>query len=118
MLIDRAPDGLDLGDATKVRLVADRISAIGKGIEPWDAIDTGCFVLTRAVFGALRQVPASEPRTVSSAMRGLVGRGALFAIDIGQVRWADVDTPLDRESAERLLIGGRRASSNSASARS
>jgi choline kinase len=103
LLVDRAPDGLDLGDATRVRLADDRITAIGKGIEPWDAIDTGCFVLTAAVFEALRQVPASEPRTVSSAMRGLVGRGTLFAIDIGHVRWADVDTPSDREFAERLL---------------
>jgi choline kinase len=103
LLVDRAPDGLDLGDATRVRLADDRITAIGKGIEPWDAIDTGCFVLTAAVFEALRQVPASEPRTVSSAMRGLVGLGTLFAIDIGHVRWADVDTPSDREFAERLL---------------
>jgi choline kinase len=103
LLVDRAPDGLDLDDATKVRLDGNRISAIGKGIAPWDAIDTGCFSLTGAVFAALRQVPSAEPRTVSSAMRGLVGRGSLFAIDIGRVRWADVDTPADRESAERLL---------------
>jgi choline kinase len=103
LLTDRAPDGPDLDDATKVRLDGDRITAIGKGIDPWDAIDTGCFVLTAAVFEALRQVPATEPRTVSSAMRGLAGRRALFAVDIGGVRWADVDTPADRESAERLL---------------
>jgi choline kinase len=103
LLVDRAPDGLDLDDATKVRVDGERISAIGKGIEPWDAIDTGCFVLTPAVFDALHQVPPSEPRTVSSAMRALVGRRALFAIEICGVRWADVDTPADRESAERLL---------------
>jgi choline kinase len=103
LLIDRAPDGLDLDDATRVRLDRDRITAIGKGLEPWDAIDTGCFVLTPAVFDALRHVPPTEPRTVSSAMRGLAARRALFGIDIGQIRWADVDTPADRESAERLL---------------
>jgi choline kinase len=103
LLVDRAPVGLDLDDATKVRVDGNRIIAIGKGVEPWDAIDTGCFVLTAAVFDALREVPAAEPRTVSSAMRVLVGRRALFAIDIGSVRWADVDTPADRESAERLL---------------
>lgn len=103
LLIDRAAEGLDLDDATKVRLDGDRISAIGKGLEPWDAIDTGCFVLTAAVFDALRLVPAAEPRTVSSAMRALAGDRALFAVDIRGVRWADVDTPADRDSAERLL---------------
>jgi choline kinase len=103
LLVDHAPDGLDLDDATRVRLDGDWITAIGKGLEPWDAIDTGCFVLTAAVFDALRQVPATEPRTVSSAMRGLAARRALLAIDIGRIRWADVDTPADRESAERLL---------------
>jgi choline kinase len=104
LLVDHAPAGLDLGDATKVRVDGDRITAIGKGITPWDAIDTGCFMLTTTVFDALRRVPATEPRTVSSAMRVLVGRGALVAVDIGHVRWADVDTPADRECAERLLI--------------
>jgi choline kinase len=103
LLVDRSPDGLDLDDATKVRLDGSRISAIGKGIDPWDAIDTGCFVLTGAVFAALRQVASAEPRTVSSAMRNLAGNHSLFAIDIGRVRWADVDTPADRDSAERLL---------------
>jgi choline kinase len=103
LLVDHAPDGLDLDDATRVRVEDGRITAIGKGLDPWHAIDTGSFVLTCAVFEALRQVPASEPRTVSSAMRGLAARRALFAIDIGRVRWADVDTPADRESAARLL---------------
>lgn len=104
LLVDPAPgDDIDLADATKVTLLDGRITAIGKGLTVWDAIDTGCFVLTGAVFDALRQVPASEPRTVSSAMRRLVDRGALYAAAIGGTPWADVDTPADRVVAERLL---------------
>lgn len=103
LLVDRAPVGLDLSDATKVRVVEGRISAIGKNVEPWDAIDTGCFVLTHTVFGALADVGDSEPRTVSSAMRRLVARGLLGAVDIGGVPWVDVDTPSDRADAERLV---------------
>jgi len=103
LLVDRAPVGLDLSDATKVRLTGDYVIEIGKGVEPWGAIDTGCFVLTRGVFAALADVPPSEPRTVSSAMRRLATRGALRATDIGGVPWLDVDTPADRADAERRL---------------
>src|ERR1035437_7617413 len=74
VLVDRAPVDLDLSDATKVRLAGDRVTAIGKAIDPWDAIDAGCFLLTPAVFEALKHVPPSEPRTVSAAMRTLADR--------------------------------------------
>lgn len=101
VLVDRAPAGLDLSDATKVRLAGDRVTAIGKGLDPWDAIDAGCFVLTREVFDALRAVPAGESRTVSSAMRQLVARSALGAAELAEISWIDVDTPDDRDSAEQ-----------------
>jgi len=103
VLVDRTPGDIDLDDATKVRLAGAQVLAIGKGIEPWDAVDAGCFVLTSAVFTALREVPAAEPRTVSSGMRRLAARGLLEAVDLGPLEWVDVDTPADRESAERLL---------------
>jgi len=103
VLVDRAPRDIDLQDATKVRLAGNRVLAIGKGLEPWDAIDAGCFVLTRGVFEALRRAPAAEPRTVSSGMRQLASRGSLGAVHVGSTGWVDVDTPADRESAETLL---------------
>lgn len=103
VLVDRAPRDLDLEDATKVRLAGGRVSAIGKGISPWDAIDAGCFVLTSAIFDALRQVQSDRDRTVSSGMRQLVARGTLGAADVDGLRWVDVDTPADHAIAERLL---------------
>lgn len=103
VLVDRAPVDLDLSDATKVRLDGDRVTAIGKATEPWDAIDAGCFLLTPPVFAALKRVPASEPRTVSAAMRLLVDQQALGVSELHGVRWMDVDTPADRAAAERLL---------------
>ena len=103
VLVDRSPVSLDLSDATKVRVSADRVTAIGKAIEPWDAIDAGCFLLTPAVFDALRDVTAPELRTVSSAMRQLVERRALAAGELHGVPWMDVDTPADHAAAERML---------------
>jgi choline kinase len=103
VLVDRAPVNLDLDDATKVRLTGRRVDAIGKNLEPWDAVDAGCFILTHDVFNALRAAPADEPRSVSSGMRQLASRGQLTAVDIDGMEWMDVDTPADREAAERLL---------------
>lgn len=104
VLVDTAPaSSLDLDDATRVRLDRGTVMAIGKGLPEWDAIDAGCFVLTHAVYDALRQVSADEARSVSSGMRELVRLGALNAIDTDGVEWMDVDTPADREAAERLL---------------
>jgi 1L-myo-inositol 1-phosphate cytidylyltransferase len=103
VLVDGAPLGLDLDDATKVRIKGDRAVAIGKGLDPWDAIDAGCFVLTHDVFDALRRVGSSEPRTVSSGMRQLVERGALGLAHVDGIGWVDVDTPADMQIAERLI---------------
>lgn len=103
VLVDRAPVNLDLDDATKVRLDGRRVRAIGKGLEPWDAIDAGCFVLSHDIFNALQRVPADEPRTVSSGMRQLVADERLTSVDVNGVEWMDVDTPADREAGERLL---------------
>jgi 1L-myo-inositol 1-phosphate cytidylyltransferase len=104
VLVDRAPVGLDVDDATKVRLDGSRVIAIGKAVSPWDAIDAGCFALTPAVFPALRAVTDGRTRTVSSAMRRLVAQRGLSAVGVDGVRWIDVDTPRDREEAERMLV--------------
>jgi len=108
VLVDCMPaHNLDLDDATKVRLNGNRVAAIGKNLDPWDAIDAGCFLLTRQVFDALKSVPGYEPLTVSSGMRQMATRGALGAIDLWEIEWADVDTPADRHTAERLLASSR-----------
>jgi len=103
VLVDRAPVGLDLDDATKVQVENDRVVAIGKAVAPWDAIDAGCFALTHAVFPALRAVADGSARTVSSAMRQLVAQRGLYGVEVNGVRWIDVDTPRDRADAERML---------------
>jgi choline kinase len=103
VLADRAPVSIDLSDATRLRLAGTRVTAIGKQVDPWDAIDAGCFLLKPAVFDAVHAVPPEEPRTVSSAMRQLVRAGGLEAIDIDGVRWIDVDTPSDLKQAELLV---------------
>jgi len=104
VLVDSEPSlHIDLDDATKVQLDGTRVAAIGKALQTWDAIDAGCFLLTHAVFEALRSVPAVEGCTVSAGMRRLVAQGLLGAVDLHGAEWIDVDTPADHEVAERLL---------------
>jgi hypothetical protein len=43
-------------------------------------------------------------------MRRLVAQGRIGWADVGGVAWADVDTPSDRESAERLVLESSRTS--------
>ena len=102
LLVDCAPEGIDVEDATKVRIAGHRITAIGKQINPWDAFDTGCFRLDHRIFGALREAAAEAPPTLSAGMTRLAMAGLLVPVALEGVRWADVDTSGDRNRAETL----------------
>lgn len=103
---DTSPPVEDPDEATKVRIEDGRVVAIGKGLERWDAVDTGVFKLTPAVFDALdAQEPTGEV-TVTDAMTTLVDRGSdLESLDVSGHFWADVDTPADIERVARRLPG-------------
>lgn len=102
LLVDRTAQGIDLDDATKVRIHEGRIRAIGKSLSRWDAVDTGCFRLDARVFEALRRAGREGPPSVSAGMTWLAERGQLAPVYLTDVAWADVDTPVDRERAEHL----------------
>lgn len=108
LLVDFHPVNLDEDDATKVRVAGGLITAIGKDVLPYDAVDTGCFRLDARVFGALRAVARSEPPSVTQGMRRLLGLAQLAAVALTGVRWTDVDTPADHAKAELLLRGAQR----------
>jgi choline kinase len=103
LLVDRQPFYSDEEDATKVRLAGEMITDIGKEIRPWDAVDTGCFLLDSRVFDALREVGRPEERSVTAAMLRLSSHRQLAAVQLRGVTWVDVDTMRDRDEAERLF---------------
>jgi choline kinase len=102
LLVDATAEGIDLDDATKVRIYEGRIRAIGKSLSRWDAVDTGCFRLDARVFEALRLAGREGPPSVSAGMTWLAERGLLVPVYLTDVPWADVDTPGDWERAEHL----------------
>jgi 1L-myo-inositol 1-phosphate cytidylyltransferase len=83
----------DLDDATKVLRNGDRIVDIGKEIAHYDALDTGMFLCSPALFDRLEIAAKEGNCSLSDGMRQLIAEGRLRALEIGEGRWQDLDTP-------------------------
>lgn len=107
LAVDRKLDAIyDMDDATKVQTDTDRIIRIGKALDRFDAVDTGLFRCTPAVFDAIekaRDGSAHGDCTLSEAIERLAPRGLARVHDIGDGRWQDVDTPGALNHAEKLF---------------
>ena len=92
-----------LDDATKVQLTDSTITAIGKALHSYTAIDTGLFFCQPKVFDALQQARTAGEGSLSAGWRRLIPRRQFQALDIGEAFWVDVDTPESLRYAERVL---------------
>jgi choline kinase len=103
--VDMRPAPLEVAEeATRVRLgPGNRIEAIGKGLEPYDALDTGLFVCGPALFDALDDSCAEGDTTLSGGIRKLASRGLMRGVDVGDWLWCDIDTAADLRAAEDLF---------------
>src|SRR6266481_1606810 len=95
----------DLDDATKVFRSGDRIVDIGKEIAHYDALDTGMFLCSPALFDHLEAVTKDGNCSLSDGMRQLAGERRLRALEIGEAHWQDVDTPEALAHAEGVFGG-------------
>lgn len=104
LAIDAGPVSPEVAaEATKVRLRGNRITAIGKDLAPYDALDTGLFVCAPALFPALEIARLAGDTTLSGGIRTLAGRGLMRGADVGSATWCDIDTLEDLAAAETLL---------------
>jgi 1L-myo-inositol 1-phosphate cytidylyltransferase len=104
LAVDSRPTAKAIADeATKVRMSGTRIVAIGKNLVEYDALDTGMFVCSPALFGAIDVSRESGDTTLSGGIRELAGLGLMRGIDIGHAAWYDIDTMADLAHAESLL---------------
>jgi len=83
----------DIDDATKVRRAGDWIVDIGKEIADYDALDTGMFLCSPALFDDLESASKDGNCSLSDGMLRLAHEGRLRAMEIGDAQWHDVDTP-------------------------
>ncbi len=94
-------------DCTRVRCAGGLIERIGKLIPEYNAFDTGVFLCTPGMFGALEASQAGGDDSISGAMSVLAGQGRARAHDVGGRLWIDVDDPAAFARAERLVAEGR-----------
>ena len=101
LAVDRdLPRVFDIDDATKAKLTGDRVADIGKGLEVYDAVSAGLFVMAPSLCAVLERLPRpSLTEGVAAAAR----EGLVVAHDVGAKLWQDVDSPPMRLHAEWLL---------------
>lgn len=93
----------DIEDATKVRLLGDRVTDIGKTLSGYDAVDTGMFLCSLALLDALQASLVAGDCALSDGVRHLAQQGCVRAFDVRNALWCDVDTPAAVRHAETLL---------------
>jgi choline kinase len=83
----------DLDDATKVKLEGNDIVDIRKDLLHYDALDTGMFLCSPALFERLEAAKKDGNCSLSDGMCQLGRERKLKGFDIGNGHWQDVDTP-------------------------
>jgi choline kinase len=79
------------------------VTAIGKTLDPYDALDTGLFLCQSSVFDALDESCRAGDSTLSGGIRRLAARNLVRGVDIGDAPWWDVDTVADLATAQRIF---------------
>lgn len=93
----------DLDDATKVRRDGNYIIEIGKDLPRYDALDTGMFLCSPALFTRLEAAKKNGNCSLSDGMSKLGRERKLKAFDIGDGHWQDVDSPQALAHAEEIF---------------
>lgn len=98
---------VDPQDVTCVATTGARITAIGKGMEPHDAYDTGVFAIGPAFFDALGEMAAPS---ITEGVRALAARALAFTIDCSDLDWIDVDDApaLAKATDWRAMLDGQK----------
>ena len=108
LCVDRVPRYCsDIKEATKVRLDSfNLITHIGKMITPWDAVDTGVFLLTHRFIDTVRElIPHAGMNLEISDVVETIARspGGFATCDVTGLFWADMDT---WEDLYTMSLGG------------
>ena len=97
-------DHFDIDDVTRVLVENEKVKSINKGLDRFNAIDTGIFLYSPVIFEALEDSISQGQYSLSAANQILSNRGKLKTLDIGDHFWIDVDNTEDLHKAKKILI--------------
>ena len=104
LAVDRNVGGIfDLDDATKVRLEDNHIVEIGKLLRSYNALDTGMFLCSPALFRWLEKAAVTGNCSLSDGLRLMAAHRKFRGFDIGSAHWQDVDTPAALDYAQQVF---------------
>ena len=104
LAIDRKLNSIfDLDDAMKIQSRGDRVIAIGKNLENYDAIDMGLFICPLEIFEYFERAKQRGDCSLADGVRLMAADNKVRAIDIGDAWWQDVDTLEMLREAEKKL---------------
>jgi choline kinase len=104
LAIDTRPAPPDVAaEATQVRMDGRYVTAIGKDLDDYDALDTGLFVCSPTLFDALIAARDSGDTTLSGGIRRLAAQRLMRGADVRGASWYDIDTLADLTTAESRL---------------
>ena len=90
-----------LEDSTRVYCEDNHLKQIGKSLKSFNAIDTGLFLCTTAVFDALEHSVKHEQYSLAAGIQIMAAQGKLVTLDITGSFWLDVDDETALETARR-----------------
>lgn len=102
--VDTRPAHADHEEATRVRLRSGEVIAVGKGLEPYDALDTGLFLCSGPALQQLA-VPMEGELSWNAIKRLWLKSGrAIEACDLSGTAWIDVDCSPDLGRALEVVM--------------
>jgi 1L-myo-inositol 1-phosphate cytidylyltransferase len=105
LAVDRKINSIfDLSDAMKVETQGDRVVAIGKDLQNYDAVDTGLFICPPEIFVYLERAKKDDDCSLADGVRLMAADGKVRAVDIGDAWWQDVDTLEMLQRAEKHMM--------------
>ncbi|MEM3078202.1 MAG: phosphocholine cytidylyltransferase family protein [Nitrososphaerales archaeon] len=96
----------DIDDATKVKVVHDKIVEIGKGLEEFNGVDMGIFLCSPHIFKILERNIEKGFYSLTEGIRELAKQGKMkaYCIENDEDYWIDIDTFEILKIAENMLL--------------
>lgn len=94
---------VDMEDVTRVQRKGRYITAIGKGMNLFDAFDTGAFLCTHGLFTALSDTTVVKDGSLSAAVMRLAAENKAATFEVNGALWMDVDDEAALNRAEKIM---------------